>query len=415
MGQLAMAHPAPSATDGPSSATAASTFARFEHLVDQAAVFNAFIMVEQNAPSGRNSIFGVPITQQLHRFNPEVRVVGSCVKASNEIGEVVGRINQKWILIPDDYVAGPRRHPPAISLNTAASQRFVMQEVRVSLGDGPDSFLGFGTGRTFPPPHDRDNKLTVAAVGDIFQGFGRFRNRAGNFVITGDLVPGRGFQGNILIRVVDPYGELRMKAKLPPIQPVATSIPETTFLMLRSQKKGPEQQSSFSYAPNGHIRGINVPLELKQLSTTFAFTGDGTLSSEISIGEVIGHEVGFTATDPANPGPGNGTCEAPFSFQGVSRYVFFDRQGHSVGSFTVNFLEGRTFLVKLRADPRQQSLRFAFYGPIISGTGCFEGVQGVFYGASGSVFEPPPGQHVIIHSYMARLNDPEGKYRALTN
>lgn len=414
MGQLTNTQPAPPLAGSPSSSAVALPFAALERLVDQAAVFNAFILPEPTPASIRNNVFDIPPSQRLHRFSADVKVTGSCVKASNEIGEILGTIDQRWTLVPDDYVAGPRYQPAQVPFNPAVSQRFVMQEVRVSFGQGSDGFVGFGTGRTFPSQGSRE-KLAVAGVGDILRGFGKFHGRTGNFVINGNLVPGRGFEGNILIRVVDPYGELRTKTKLPPLRPVAASIPETTYLMMRSQKKGPEQQSTFSYAANGQIRGINVPLELKQLSTSFAFSSNDGLTSEISIGEVIGKEVGFTATDPAKPGPGNGSSEAPFSFQGVSRYTFFDRQGDSLGSFTVNFLEGRTFLMKLPSDPTQQALRFAFYGPIIFGAGCFKGVQGMFYGASGSVFQPPPGEHVIIHSYMARLDDAEGKYRVLTN
>jgi hypothetical protein len=415
MDQLTNSQPVPAVTGRPSSSNATSTFEMLERLVDQAAVFNAVILAEQNPAPTRNRFFGIPVSQRLHPFNAEMKVTGSCVKASNEIGEAMGTITQKWALVPDNYVAAPRRHPHEVPFDPATSQRFAMEQVRVNFGNGNDGFIGFGTGRTFPPARGRQEKLAVAGVGDILQGFGKFHRRAGNFIICGDLIPGHGFEGNILIRVVDSYGELRTKTRLTPIQPMAVSIPETTFLMLRSQKKGPGERSSFSYAANGHIRGINVPLELKQLSTTFAFSGTDGVMSDISIGEVMGKEVGFTATDPDNPGPGNGSSEAPFSFQGVSRYTFFDRRGPSVGSFTVNFIEGRTFLMKLPADPTQRALRFAFYGPIIFGTGCFKGVRGIFYGASGSVFEPPPGQHVIIHSYMARLDDAEGKYRVLTN
>ncbi len=414
MGHLARAQYSSPAMESHISYGAASTFAGLERLVDQAAVFNAFILGERNSLGGRDSGFGVLTSQQLYRFNADTRLVGSCLRASNEIGQAVGNINLRWILVRDDYVAAPRHYPPPVALNSEVSQRFVLQEVRVSFGDGPDGFIGFGTGRTFPSLRGKHRKLAVAGVGDILQGFGKLRGRSGNFVISGDMVPGSGFEGNILIRVADPYGELRTKIALPPIQP-ATSVPGNTFLMLRSQKKGPEQQSSFSYAADGRIRGINVPLELKPLSTAFVTSGPEGLASQITTGEVIGKEVGFTATDPAKPGPGNGSSEAPFAFQGVSRYTFFGQAGRSVGSFTVNFLEGRTFLMKLPADPTQQALRFAFYGPIIFGTGCFEGVHGMFYGASGSVFEPPPGQHVIIHSYMAQLEDAEGRYRMPAN
>lgn len=411
MGQLTTLQQAPQVTGSALPSNAASLFARLEYLIDQAAVFNTFILADQSSP---NDIFGLMTNQPLHHFSADVEIGGQCLKASNAIGEAAGTIQQHWVLVPDNYVAAPRRNPPQIALNPEISQRFVMQEVRVSFGNGRDGFTGFGTGRTFPTLRGRQQKLVVCGVGDILQGFGKFNGHSGNFVMSGDLVSGRGFEGNLLIRVVDAYGKLHATKRLPAVLPVAAT-PDTTYLMLRSRKEGPHQCSSFSYSANGQIRGINVPLELKQLSTSFGVLGTEGLVSEISTGAVIGKEVGFTATNPASPGPGNGSSEAPFSFQGVSRYTFFDRSERPVGSFTVNFLEGRTFLMKLAEDPSQRALRFAFYGPIIFGTGCFKGVQGVFYGASGSVFEPPPGQHVIIHTYMARLNDPDGRFRVFAN
>lgn len=416
MGQLTTSQQAPQVAGAVSPSNAASTFAQLEYLVDQAAVFNTFILADQNVENSSNNIFGLTTSLPLHHFSADVEIAGQCLKANNEVGKAGGRIQQRWVVVPDNYVAAPRRNPPEIALNPEISQRFVMQEMRVSFGDGRDGFIGFGTGRTFPPMHvyGRHPRLAISGVGDILQGFGKFNGHSGNFVLSGDLVPGRGFEGNLLIRVVDPYGKLRTTNRLPPVLPVAAS-PDTTYLMLRSRKKGPDQLSTFSYSANGQIRGINVPLELKQLTTGFGFFGNDGLVSEISTGSVIGKEVGFTATNPAKPGSGNGSCEAPFSFQGVSRYTFFDRPDRPVGRFTVNFLEGRTFLMKLAEDPSQRALRFAFYGPIIFGTGCFKGVRGMFYGVSGSVFEPPPGPHVIIHTYMVRLDDPDGRFRVFAN
>ena len=71
--------------------------------------------------------------------------------------------------------------------------------------------------------------------------------------------------------------------------------------------------------------------------------------------------------------------------------------------------------MQLAEAPGVQALRFGFFGPIVFGSGCFQGVEGIFYGASGSVFDLPPGGHVVTHLYAARLNDPEGKFRAAVN
>ena len=155
MGQLTNTQPAPPLAGSPSSSTAALPFAALERLVDQAAVFNAFILPEPAHASTRNNVFDIPPSQRLHRFSADVKVTGSCVKASNEIGEILGTIDQRWTLVPDDYVAGPRYQPAQVPFNPAVSQRFVMQEVRVSFGQGSDGFVGFGTGRTFPSQGSR--------------------------------------------------------------------------------------------------------------------------------------------------------------------------------------------------------------------------------------------------------------------
>jgi hypothetical protein len=36
----------------------------------------------------------------------------------------------------------------------------------------------------------------------------------------------------------------------------------------------------------------------------------------------------------------------------------------------------------------------------------------MFYGSSGSILKPPPAEHVITHFYVARLHDPDGRFRA---
>jgi hypothetical protein len=55
----------------------------------------------------------------------------------------------------------------------------------------------------------------AAAVGNIMEGFGMFRGYEGNFTLCGDLAPDQGFLGHIVIRVVDPNGNLRTQAELP--------------------------------------------------------------------------------------------------------------------------------------------------------------------------------------------------------
>jgi hypothetical protein len=104
----------------------------------------------------------------------------------------------------------------------------------------------------------------------------------------------------------------------------------------------------------------------------------------------------------------------PFPFEGVARYSLYNGEGRTVGAITTNVLEGRRFDMKLVDAPEEPALRFGFFGPIVFGSGCFGGVEGIFYGASGSVLRLPPPScgHAL---YVARISDPSGKFRATVN
>jgi len=78
---------------------------------------------------------------------------------------------------------------------------------------------------------------------------------------------------------------------------------------------------------------------------------------------------------------------------------------------TANFIEGRTFSMQLAAAPGQPALRFGYFGKIMSGTGCFQGVQGMLYGAAGVGIAP----HVFSNLYVVHLIDPDGRFRAPVN
>jgi hypothetical protein len=256
-------------------------------------------------------------------------------------------------------------------------------------------------------------RLMVAGVANLTEGFGKFRGHEGNLTLCGELCPDRGFLGHVLVRVVDPDGGLRTSAELPPLETRPDLAPGLTFLMWAAQKdKSPEQENRFSVGPDGQVRGMNIPVGLKYLRLDFATGGpDGFRCADLMTGEAIGLETGFgRGTIP--DAPPTGTPLSPYQFEGVARYRFDDRQRRPVGALTTNVTEGRRFDLQLAGAPGVTAWRFGFFGPVVYGTGCFHGTRGLFYGASSSVFQPPPGDHVITHLYAACLADCEGKYRA---
>lgn len=400
------------------------THEQIQHMVDQAASFNVFTMGDEQMPgnaissgSRGGAVLGYEGSQTLHRFAIELDMpsLEQGVRASNRISTAVGRLDFRWMMVPHDYLARPDREPPATALDSNVSQRFVMQEGVFSWGDGGDGFHSFGAGRTFPTmlingkPH-----LSAMAVGVLTEGFGRLQGYQGNFTVSGELTPEGSFIGNIMMRIVDPAGKLRTTVQsLPAMETIPYPDANTTFLTWIAQKgQTADQENTFSVNGDGEVRGLNIPVALKRVQVDFVPGGGAGLTSlDLRLGEVMGREIGF-GRESVPRGPGRGTMQTPFQFEGVSRYTFYDAEGQTVGAFTANVVEGRSIQMQLPDAPEQPALRFGYFGPIIEGYGCFEGVHGFLCGAAGSVFAPPPSDHVISNMYVARLFDPQGRFRS---
>jgi hypothetical protein len=382
-----------------------------QRLIDQAAGFNLYVVPEGGGQPAGSGTSGFVLTERLHRFDVTLQPPSSrSVQAANSLGEVVGQLEIRWFMIPDNFVARPDRQSATVQLDPGISQRFVMQETTFRFGNGEDGFRSFGTGRTFPMKVGNQPRIVVGAVGNLIEGFGKFRGHEGNFTVCGDL-QSDGFKGNILVRIQDSAGNLRTSSSVPALQPQSDPDPQTTYLLWAAQKgKGADQENFVSLGPDGQIRGMNIPTQLKLVHLDFAAQNDFQ-GKDFGIGAVVGREIGFGRGSIPGASP-SGTALSPFLFEGVARYSFFSPAGKTVGAITTNVLEGRRFDMKLPAAPSEPALRFGFFGPILYGTGCFAGVEGMFYGSTGSVFNPPPGDHIITHFYMARLHDPEGKFRA---
>ena len=383
-----------------------------QRLIDRVAGFNLFVRPAGGDIAGGNGSTGFVLNETLHRFDITMQApTAQGIQAANILGEAVGKVDIRWYMIPDAFVARPDNQPPATRLDPSVSQRFVMQETTFSFGDGRDGFRSFGTGRTFPMLVGSEARVVVGGIGNLTEGFGKFRGHEGNYTICGDLTPD-GFRGNILVRIQDNNGSLRTQDALPPIQPQDDADPQTTYLLWTAQKgKGSDQENSASFGPDGQLRGLNIPTQLKLVELDFA-ARNGFQARDIKVGEVIGREIGFGRGSVPGATP-SGTALSPFLFEGVARYSFFDSSGRTAGAITTNVLEGRRFDMQLPDAPTAPGLRFGFFGPILYGQGFFKGCEGMFYGATASVFNPPPGDHIITHFYMARINDPQGKFRAI--
>jgi hypothetical protein len=386
-----------------------------QRLVDRAANFAVIVEPDESQRprplESEGGMCGVHLAQTMRRLDIRMTVESGSVKAANRVGPDAGWIDADIRFIPRETRALPDRLPQTIPFDPGASQRCAVQNVVVSFGPGSDGFAAFGTGRTFPVFSGGRASVTLAAILNITSGFGRFEGHEGNFTLCGSVCPESGFSGFIMFRVVDPHERLLAPGPIPLPQGSAAADSGVTYLTHIGRKPlgAPDLVNTPSFAADGSLRGLNIPVQSRRVST--GFNPNGFTASPLDVGEIIGREIGFGKGSV--PGASaSGSALDPFLFEGVSTYSFCDSGGRTVGTFTANVIEGRRFDVRLPDASGELALRFGFFGPIVAGSGCFEGAQGMLCGASGSVFHPPPGDHVISNWYIARLLDPNGRFLA---
>ncbi len=390
-------------------------FEEVQGLVDRAAWINTYVMpvpgsrtTPIRAPGGSATVVGFDTELSIHRFSIDFQMPAGAteVRASNRIGETAGSLHMKVLAMPHAFVARPDREPPPTPLTSDQPLRLAIQRATFSFGDGQDGFQSFGTGRTFPT-HSGGQRLVATAIGMIQQGFGKFEGLHGVYVLSGELDPEQGFQGNIMIRVMDPRGVLQSSRPLPPLTPTH-DLPESdaVYLAIRSRKSGPQQPTTYDLAEDGSVRGLIVPQTLYRAQADFAIDRSGRLVTHFDPGAAIGEEAAVVAVDPLRPDSQPGTEAAPSRFQGVGDYEFHDGKNTVVGGFTAQFLEGRTVNAELEGAPGLPANRFGFFGPLVEGFGCFAGAEGLLLGSTGAALGP----HVLSNLYILRLNAPGGRF-----
>lgn len=380
-----------------------------QYLVDQAAYFNMFSMPGATAdpsifaPSNSKTVIGIKVNEVLHRFavTTQAPTAGRPLVARNVIGEPAGHFSHRWMIIPDNYVALPGHEPPATPLDPSRSQRFVMLNSHCTFGRGDDGFTGFGTGHTVPMRIGNESCLLAMGVGTILKGFGKFEgHEEGIYLHCGSLAPNWGFIGNIMLRVMDREGTLVTDGTLPDLEPRPNPEPNISYIMFRGEAV-PSDPVTPRIGPDGNPLGLTVQQGLRLFELDFQ-SGRRGPKSTMTLGSSIGK---ITATVTFNPAAPGGTAFNPIPFTTFDELVFFDRaNGRSIGSFTGNSNEGRVFTTEISGQP---AIRFGGIGQILSGTGPFEGIQGLMTDNSLVVFSP----HVSASVYLLRVYDPKGKFR----
>jgi hypothetical protein len=392
----------------PPPAPAAPPAAVLQRRVDEAAYFNLSSLAaapEADASvRGTAGVTGVAVEEALYRLvvTPYAPSAKAPVHSANAVGECVGKFSHRWLMIPDDFVAAPGLTPPPTALDTGRAQRFVMLDATCVLGEGADGFHGFGTGRTLLATVNGRPQLLATAVGTILQGFGRFAGHEdGTYLYCGSLSARTGFTGNLLLRVMDPQNTLRTDQPLPAIRPRPDPEPGVTYVVLRGEAV-PDDPVAPNLAPDGRRIGLVVQQGLKLQYCDCAATDEGGVRAASRWGQRIGRVTAFVTFDPASA---SGAALDPVPFTAYDEFVFFNREGETIGSFTASSSEGRVFNTSLLSQP---AIRFGGVGTILGGTGPFQGIEGLMTDNSLVVFTP----HVSASVYVLRIPDPRGKFRA---
>lgn len=382
-----------------------------QRLVDQAASFNAFSLPDAREPGvairgqgNDGDVIGFRVCEDLHRFAVNVRAPTAAdgLKASNAVGESYGAFRHRWMLAPDDFVASPGREPPPTALDTSRSQRFVMLDGVCTFGDGGDGFRGFGAGKTFVMSDGGQRHLLAATVGTILEGFGSFKgHEQGTYVHCGSLSAERGFTGNMLLRVMDAQGTLRTTSRLSAPKPQSFPEPDITYIVLRGQAVESDPVTP-RVGNDGQLRGLTVVqgLRLISLGSEGGGRGGGPRSST-RVGQAVGQITAHVDFNPAAPG---GTNLNPIPFTTFDELNFTDGDGRDLGGFTADSSEGRVFSIAVAG---QGGIRFGGVGQILSGTGPFQGMNGLMTDNSVVIFTP----HVSASLYVLRVHDPDGRFR----
>lgn len=384
-----------------------------QHLLDQTANFCFYSIPDRSYKDkatltprdpndffGINGGYGIDLESELHRFDSTTGPSASCTGMLTEqvVGEEAGRFHARCLFGPDDFAWAPGKYPPPAIYDPWRTQRFAMLDAGFSFG-GHNALLVHGVGRTFPMSVKGVTVLFAGAVGNVMEGFGKFRGHEGSFVMTGRITPELGFLGNITLRVVDPAGGLRTDREIYPLTAIRDPDKDCIFIVMRGEKKNRSVKTTYGPPPGADLVSLVTPSQMRTAQYDFTLRGGDGPAAGSRIGQVIAEmdaDVHFNLLAPP------GTAEKPVPFTTAETYRFRDRDGRLAGTVRAGVVEGISFDLKFPAAPGQPGVRFAGFGPVTGGTGQFAGAQGML--TVNSVIGIAPHALSLVH--VIELADP---------
>jgi len=351
-------------------------------------------------PFAKQTLFtAVNVNEQLQRFDVVTEMGTQGLQAYNAVGsDPVANVTIRYTPIPDGYAPSPGVSPPPTLLNPFVSQRFTFVSGQLSFQDRRVSGLrAFGSGRSFPAG---GGSLNLAAVIDVLQGFGALYGLTdgtlpgATMVGNGFITPPNDLALNIVVRVMDPNGQLTAGTPVPPLLKAGPTPAGSGTFMYFLGEADPRRPMRLLY-DNGVPIGAQIFENLRLVRIAF---DKETLRSSTQPGPIVGTASSLLYCSFQN----EGTVTTAQSTGGV--FSFRDLQGRSLGSLFVNMVEGRAFRTPLPGAP-WPVFRLGGFGPFLNGTGSFAGATGMMT-VNGAISVFPP---TLSNLYVLRFLDSGGR------
>jgi hypothetical protein len=355
----------------------------------------------QKLPFFPQLLAAVEVNEAPLRFKTTVTEAACQLLATNAVGQSIATVHIQWTPIPWDYPANPCTNPPQTILNPLTSQRFEMLNGEFRFDDSYGTRLhGFGSGRTFPL-FPRGLSLNIGAVIDVLEGFGQFQGHSGIMVVNGVITPPNSLDLNIMMRILDPAGELLTDGPLPPLVQQPFPDKTATFLMLMGEPD-PARPATLQVASGGRVQGVEIHQRLRAVDLDSDTLPQGP-RSQVRVGKVVGRArflLHFPVSDSTVPIPVQTSA---------GEFELFDAElGLGFGTLRADLIEGRGLPTTV-PDAPMPIYRVGGFGPIQGGTGEFAGAGGLL--SMNALLSIYPRSFSSL--YIFRLADTAGKYRPI--
>lgn len=388
--------------------------------LDQAAFISLFAVADRHQARNTNNFdpddwfdinggYGLNITSALHRFDATFEESRELKQA---LGEQTGTLRLRLLYGPEATEWVPGSEPSPRVGNPWQSQRFVTNDLKIELGDGSQGFLGYAMGRTYPVTINGRPQVVVCAVGNLFAGFGKLADLKGTICLQGSLTPDLGFQGNVTCRIVDPDELLSVgRSRISSLKRIGVdreraiwNCDAATYITLRGEKENRTVRTEYGPSPAPGLVSLVTPADMKAVKLGLRARMGERIQADMRVGHVVARLKATVGLDILAP---PGTPERPNDFNATDIYTFMNRNGEAVGTITARVETGKAFDLQFPKAPGQPGMRFGGCGPILKGTGVFDGVQGTLTMNSAIGVAP----HALSLLHVLRIIDPDGFYR----